>query len=365
MVVQVPDVTTILGEFSYYSHGKALYCTNDRHLYIALSESDDNQVHVYNSYTKDKKKFSLGSLKFRKEDKWGNYIKGVFFQLNEMGVALKPYNITIDGPVLKDGNANLAAVMSVGICFALNEDLKLTMDIKEMALLCHKSCIQYCGELYKFGVINAILNARKGKFMFFDMSSLALSYLDNPFDKGICCFLNVDCRIPQVAMREEIIHRHVDVREAFTRLKAASPRLSFKDFPISELSDRIIPLDEEARKLCTVVLEEGSATHLMARLFPAHDYVMIGKTLGRIGVMIRDDMDLTCPEVDWLIKRSSEIPGCHGAFTVLNGDNTFVGMVIQMEAIDKFKAKLDDYERIFGFKVLFSCISPQGPCCIV
>ena len=142
-VVRIPDVTTLLGEFAYYSHGNAILCTNERSLFVALSESSDNQVHVFNTLTKDKKKFSLSSLKFRKEDKWGNYIKGVFFMLAEKGFELKTFDITIDGPALKNGNSNIAALISIGVCCALKEALGLSIEEKEMALLCHQYWLQH------------------------------------------------------------------------------------------------------------------------------------------------------------------------------------------------------------------------------
>lgn len=367
VVVRVPDVTTILGEFAYYSQGKALMCTNDRYLYVVLSETSDPQVRIFNTYTKDKKRFSLSSLKYRKEDKWGNYVKGIFYQLNEMGVGLKTFNITLDGPVLKDGSSNLAAIVSVGICFALKEALGLSLDTKEMGVICHRNCIQYCGETYRYSTIMATLNAKKGKYFLFDLNTLSFSYLDDPFDKGTYSMLAIDCKINQNAMRDEFSHRHKEAMEAFAKLRELTSRISFKDFPISDLSDRIIPLDEASRRICSDILEENSATQVMQRLFISHDYVQIGKVLSRMALIARDDMELTCPEIDWLVKRSAEIPECTGSFSILDGDNAQVALVLEdsPEAMAKLQAKLDDYERIFGFKAIVSAVAPKGQCCLV
>ncbi|MBR2282726.1 MAG: hypothetical protein IJ863_08910 [Spirochaetales bacterium] len=364
VVVRVPDVTTILGEFAYYSQGKALMCTNARCLYVALSESTDSQVHIYNTFTKDKKRFALSSLKYRKEDKWGNYVKGIFHQLNEMGVGLKTFNITLDGPVLRDGSANLAALVSVGICFALKEALGLSLDAKEMGVICHRNCIQYCGELYRYSTIMAVLNARAGKYFLFDLNTLSFSYLDDPFDNGLYSMVAIDCKINQNAMREEFSLRHREALAAFSRLRELTSRISIKDFPISDLSNRVVPLDEASRRLCSDILEKNGATQAMQRLFMSRDYMQIGKVLSRMALIARDDMELTCPEIDWLVKRSSEIPECLGSFSVLDGDNSQVAIVIEnsAEAMGKLQAKLDDYERIFGFKAMMSSVVPKGPC---
>ncbi len=342
-------------------------CTNDRSLYVTLSDSSDSQVHVFNTYTKDKKKFSLSSLKYRKEDKWGNYVKGIFYQLNEMGVGLKTFNITLDGPVLKDGQSNLAAIVSVGICFALKKALNLSLDINEMGLICHRNCINYCNELYRYSTIMAALNAKKGKYFVFDLNTLSYSYLDDPFDKGQYSMLAIDCKINQNAMRDEFSLRHKEAQEAFTKLRELTSRISFKDYPISDLSERIVPLDESSRRLCSDILEENSTTQIMQKLFAARDFIQIGKVLSRMALIARDDMELTCPEIDWLVKRSAEIPECVGSFSILDGDNSQVALVMEKSqtAMAKLQAKLDDYERIFGFKAIVSAVVPKGQCCLI
>ncbi|MBO4716322.1 MAG: hypothetical protein J5599_00315 [Spirochaetales bacterium] len=71
-VVVVPGVTTVFGEFSYYCHGSVLCCANNRELRITATRSPDNLIHVHNTLTNDRKRFSMSSMKFRKEDKWGN-----------------------------------------------------------------------------------------------------------------------------------------------------------------------------------------------------------------------------------------------------------------------------------------------------
>lgn len=68
IIIRVPDVTILLGEFASYSRGHVLCCANGRELFIAISESHDGQIHMLNTFTNDKKKFALTSLKFRKED---------------------------------------------------------------------------------------------------------------------------------------------------------------------------------------------------------------------------------------------------------------------------------------------------------
>ncbi|MBQ4500416.1 MAG: galactokinase, partial [Spirochaetales bacterium] len=138
------------------------------------------------------------------------------------------------------------------------------------------------------------------------------------------------------------------------------PNQSLRDFPLSDLRERILPLDEETRKTCNAILEDSSAASSMARLFQLGQFSQIGKAIGKMGKLMRDDLELTCPEIDWVMKRASEIPLCHGAGIMFNGDNTYVVAVIDDGAIDQYQQRLDDYERIFGFKPRFQVLKPHG-----
>ena len=165
-------------------------------------------------------------------------------------------------------------------------------------------------------------------------------------------------------MREEIIHKHSQVSNAFDRLKRIYPH-SLKDFPIGDLIDRTIPLDEESRKICIAVLEDRFAAANMQKYFSLKAYQHIGKSLTKIGKLFRDDLEITCPELDWLIKRAFEVPSCMGASFVFNGDNVYAVLIGARQDAPLYEAKLEDYERIFGFKANAVALRPCGKCEII
>lgn len=356
----VPGVATLFGEFSFYCRGSVLCCTNNRYLKITASASPDSLVHIVNSLTNDHRKFPLTSLKFRKEDKWANYIKGMYLQLAEMGNTPPPLDFVLEGPVLKDDNSVLAPAVCTGVLLILRRIMGLELDDDRMSMMCYMCCTSFCGELTKYSTVTAMLRAREGYFILCDLDSLKSRMLENPFGNGPCSLLAIDCKTPPLAMREEIRNTHIKVRDSFLRLHAAVPNRSLKDFPLADLRERVLPLDEECRKTCNAVLEDSNAALSMSRCFTGGQFQLVGKTLAKTGKLIRDDLELSCPEIDWLIKRASEVPLCHGAGIIFNGDNTYAAVVIDDQAMPRYLEKLDDYERIFGFKPRINPLEPQG-----
>lgn len=359
VVVRVPGVTTILGEFAFHSQGKVLCCANDQELIVNLFESPDNQIHVFNSYTGDKKHFSPISLKYRKEDKWANYVKGILQQMAESEIKVSPFGLRLEGSILKNDGATLAAAVSIGVFMALKKLIGFEMSDRDIAFKCYSNCTGFCGELTKFSTILTMLAAEKGRYVLFDIDSLKYEMMDDPFDRERCSLLLVDCRIPPTAMREEINHKHIQVRDSFSKLRAIYNR-SLKELPINDLKDRTIPLDEESRKICAAVLEDRLAANSMQKLFPAKDHAQIGRSLTKVGKLIRDDLELSCPEIDWLIKRALEVPGCYGASLAFNGDNIYIALLMGEAARSLYDVKLEDYERIFGFKARMTDLEPFG-----
>ena len=359
VVVRVPGVTTILGEFAFHSQGKVLCCANDQELIVNLFESPDNQIHVFNSYTGDKKHFSPISLKYRKEDKWANYVKGILQQMAESEIKVSPFGLRLEGSILKNDGATLAAAVSIGVFMALKKLIGFEMSDRDIAFKCYRNCTGFCGELTKFSTILTMLAAEKGRYVLFDIDSLKYEMMDDPFDRERCSLLLVDCRIPPTAMREEINHKHIQVRDSFSKLRAIYNR-SLKELPINDLKDRTIPLDEESRKICAAVLEDRLAANSMQKLFPAKDHAQIGRSLTKVGKLIRDDLELSCPEIDWLIKRALEVPGCYGASIAFNGDNIYIALLMGEAARSLYDVKLEDYERIFGFKARMTDLEPFG-----
>ena len=356
----VPGVTTLFGEFSYYCQGNVICCANDRVLRVTVAPSPDAQVHVHNCLTNDHKRFSPSSLKFRKEDKWANYIKGIYLQLADIGIPPRRLEFTLDGPVLKDEGAVLASAICVGAVLAMKRLVGFVVDTDRVAMMCYMCCTGFCGELTKYSTVTAMLRAEEGKFILFDLNTLTYRYLDNPFTDG-CTMLSIDCRTPPLAIREEILHTHTRVKNSFLRLRAVAPNHSIRDYPLADLRERVLPLDEECRRACYTVIEDSNAAAVMRRYFPDRSFALIGRTLTHTGKLIRDGLDLTCPEIDWLIKRATEDPLCNGAGILFNGDSLYVGVVLDDRMIARYNEKLEDYERIFGFKARVRAFRPCGP----
>ena len=65
---------------------------------------------------------------------------------------------------------------------------------------------------------------------------------------------------------------------------------------------------------------------------------------------LRDLYEVSCPEVDWLVKRSQELEGVAGSRMKGHGFGGCTYAIIRTDMVEEYKKRLEDYERIFGFR---------------
>ncbi|MDY4611870.1 MAG: galactokinase [Sphaerochaetaceae bacterium] len=361
VLVRVPGVYTLLGIFSDYCKGHCITGTGEQALQIAVSIRDDQMVRLYNATLNDRKRFSLGNIKFRKEDRWGNFIKGVIAELVSDGVVLPGLNVTVGGELLHCDNITVSGALALGTVMALDELMSLSLDQAAMLRISYLANTSFNNETCRIADLLTMLNGKEGKLMLFDLQHVSYSYFDYPFhEKNSPLGIIVESRIPPHAMREEMMHRRLATKDAFARLRQQCPSGPIRDFPENELKERTVPLDEDSRHICSYVLAESRLATEGSVQLAQKDAVLYGKTISRMQAGLRDLMEITCPEVDWLTKRASEIPGCLGAGLVSNGLSGTIMILLDETVLPVYLDRLEEYEHIFGFHPRWMIYQPQG-----
>ena len=119
---------------------------------------------------------------------------------------------------------------------------------------------------------------------------------------------------------------------------------------MKDLKSHIIPgLTEHERRTCEYVISETLATEKGFRGLETSDSRLFAKQLSSIFFGMRDVFEITCPEVDWLIKRASETDGVFGASLVSNGATGSIFVVLDESGEAAYRTVLEDYQRIFDF----------------
>ena len=97
-----------------------------------------------------------------------------------------------------------------------------------------------------------------------------------------------------------------------------------------------------------------------------NDFAAFARAVNRSHESMRDLYDISCPEIDWLLKRVQKLdenpddlrnPVSCGRITG-KGFGRCTYTFLRSSDIEKYEEKLLDYERIFGFKPEFHIVKP-------
>ena len=193
--------------------------------------------------------------------------------------------------------------------------------------------------------------AEEGKVFCFDLQTMNYSLIDFPFDRGEAYCLVVDPNVPPQILREEIEEKRQEAHDCCKKLSASLPgEYRLRSYPVKDLKSHIIPgLTEHERRTCEYVISETLATEKGFRGLETSDSRLFAKQLSSIFFGMRDVFEITCPEVDWLIKRASETDGVFGASLVSNGATGSIFVVLDESGEAAYRTVLEDYQRIFDF----------------
>ena len=354
--VRVPGVIRFLGLFAEYSMGRSLCAADSRNLYLCVSKREDNQVMVFNSRVNDRKHFILSNLKFRKEDRWANYIKGVLAELITEGYEVSGMDWTLGGDVLNGDSQVISCAVIVAACLAMEYVLNIRLEEHVLRRMVIKACMTFSGEIFNTSILVTMLNAVHGRFVYYDNYKDSLELLENPFTEGSEYGLfNINSGLPSPAMADEINRKNTEIMNLVESLRRRPGIFPLSNLSESVLRDHISDFGEDEKRICLYLLEEYRAAE-----FSSFSDTAFAKSMVKTQKAIRNRLELSFPELDWLVKRASEDPACLGATIALNGGNGNVSLILRNNAVDSFKAKLEEYEHIFGFKVRVSRFLPSA-----
>ena len=96
-------------------------------------------------------------------------------------------------------------------------------------------------------------------------------------------------------------------------LSARKPGTALRDFAPADVRDSMGVIPEATRKKCLHVVEENQRVLEAEEALRKKDLVGFGKLMNRSHESLRDLYEVSCPELDWLVKRAWETEGVYGS----------------------------------------------------
>jgi galactokinase len=363
VVAEAPGRIHYLGEHGEPGAGLYLSSAIDRYVRVAVSLRKDNSIRFYAADLGERKRTTLVNLKYKREDRWANYIKVAVHVFAELGCPVRGLNFTISGDIPQQAGLASSTAIEVAAAMALKGLFQISMGERD---LFNRLCA--AGELFFGKNVSPVdyliaLSARKDQFLLVDEAVMEVTKIKSTLSRYR--ILVMDSRVPRLGVEGELAQRRRETRkglELLSRnpppsavrggidpLRKAMQGFSFRDFASADLVEFMGNLPEEIRRRSTHVVQEIRRVYEARDALLRSDPAALSKIILHSHESLRDLYEVSCPEIDWLVKRAQEIDGVLGSRMTGQGFGGCTYTILLEDAIGEYRNRLDDYERIFGF----------------
>ena len=119
VMASAPGRLEILGNHTDYNEGVVLSCAVDQRTSIAMSASNDDQVHLYDLRDREAATFDINSLDMSKAPRWAGYPAGVVSELKKRNHQIKGFKAVIESTVPLSAGMSSSAAFETAVLFAL------------------------------------------------------------------------------------------------------------------------------------------------------------------------------------------------------------------------------------------------------
>ncbi len=308
-----PGRVNLIGEHTDYNGGFVLPTPIPQHTRVELMPRDDRQVFVHSDrasndalepgQTRAWVGFTLGQEQPRGD--WLDYVQGVTWALRNAGFMFGGFALGVTSDVPLGAGLSSSAALEVAVLRAIRAAFGLDLDDVRLALLGQRAENDFVGA--RCGIMDqmAVSLAESGAALFIDTRSLACRHLPLPSAADL------------VVIHSGVSHALAggDYNTRRAECEAAARELGVRQLRDLSLADvpRLVALPDPLGRRARHVVTEDDRVLAAVDAIAADDAVALGRLFDASHASMRDDFDVSVPEVDLLVQIAQTDPAVFGA----------------------------------------------------
>ncbi|GAA0207876.1 galactokinase [Saccharothrix mutabilis subsp. mutabilis] len=284
-----PGRINLIGEHTDYNDGFVLPIALPHAVRVAAARRDDGVLRVRSRQQPGVTEVPVRDLAPGAVTGWAAYVAGVVWVLREAGHDVGGFDLVVDGDVPLGAGLSSSAALESATALAVTELSGLDVDRFALARLAQRAENDFVGMPCGIMDQSASLLSREGHALLLDTRTLDTAHI--PFDLAPAglTLLVVDTRAP---------HRLVDGEYAARRAACHKAAEVLGVPALRDLTDVPTDLPDELLRRVRHVVTENRRVLETAELLRAGDLPAIGPLLTASHESLRDDYEVTVPELD-------------------------------------------------------------------
>jgi galactokinase len=323
-VYMAPGRVNLIGEHLDYNDGLVLPIALSHGTYAAVAARDDDEVRVTSLQQDQPWQGRLATLGPDKIEGWAAYAAGVVWALREQGIDLPGLDIMVDSRVPVGSGLSSSAALECSVALGLCAVARVELDDDARRMLvraCMRAETEVAGAPTGGMDQTVSLFARDHHALLIDCRDWSTQQVRwDPASAGLE-LLVVDTRASHALTDGGYESRRRDCESAAATLGVGS--LREVDDPDAALA--ALP-DERVRRRARHVFTELARVRQAVTQIGDEDYAGLGRTFCASHASMRDDFEISCPELDAVVDTAM----AHGALGARMTGGGFGGSAIAL-----------------------------------
>ena len=349
-----PGRVNLIGEHTDYNGGSVFPCALSFGTYLLLRKNGGKTVRFRSLNQPEVTELGLDQLTTPLDKSWVNYPLGVFAQFIKRGIEIKEgFDILIWGDVPNGAGLSSSAALEVVTAFALNDQLGTNFNRTVLAQIGQKAEHEFA--FVNCGIMDQFASANGAKDHAIHLNCDTLEFELVPVKMEGVKILISNTHSPHKLDSGAYNQRVAECKLAVEQLNKVRPLKYLAELTEAEFkSIESAITDVTAHKRARHVVGEVQRTADAVKALKAGDLVKFGKLMNASHVSLRDDYEVTGPELDTMAEEAWKIEGVIGSRMTGGGFGGCTVSLVKDEAIDTFIDQVGKaYEAKIGIKPEF------------
>lgn len=356
LVIQAPGRVNLIGEHTDYNDGFVLPCAIDYQTVVACAARDDRRVRVIAAdYDNQIDEFSLDApILPHEKQQWSNYVRGVVKHLQQRDNRIGGADLVISGNVPQGAGLSSSASLEVAVGKVFQQLWDLALDGTQLALNGQEAENQFVG--CNCGIMDQLISAlgEEGSALLIDCRSLNTKAV--PMPQGVAVvIINSNFKRTLVGSEYNTRREQCETGARFFQQKA------LRDVSLDQFNAVAHELDPVVARRVRHVLTENARTEQASEALARGDLHRMGELMAESHASMRDDFEITVPQIDTLVDIVKEVIGDRGGVRMTGGG--FGGCIVALVPESLVSAVQDavktQYEAKTGIKETFYICKPS------
>ncbi len=346
-VAAAPGRVNLIGEHIDYCDGFVLPFAIERAVVIAAATNGTNEARIATAFDIEPTTFSVSGDQEIGDPKWSNYLRGVVQGFRKRGIDVPGFDAFIVSSLPGGAGLSSSAALECAVATLLENLTGAQISTREKALLAQKAEHDFAG--VPCGIMDQFASAfgKDGQLVLIDCRSTEVELV--PFTDPSLTILVSNTKVSHELSDGGYAARRKSTEDGLVAIGKAS----WRDVTHGDL-ERVAPtMDEVTHRRSRHVIGEIARTIGAVEALKQNEFSLLGRLMYESHVSLRDDFEVSCPELDHLVATASEIGSAGGVIGARMTGGGFGGSTVTLCETAKAQAiaaaLVKSYEATFGF----------------